>query len=250
MALPTQDQGFFGKVYKRDIVGTNVALKKVPFRHMKAEDIDREKRVYRSICHPNVVKLICDPWLDKTDWKWNIPLEYIKGCNLEKIMFLSPGCIQLTKQVINKIIIGMCSGLREMHNKNIIHQDLKPDNIMVENYTHRAVIIDLGLAKFERNGIFSGPEGGNRYYIAPEVLRGCQRDKGSDVWAMGKIIAELLITPRERLPTLITGTSIGSRLSGNPYCNIVSSMVKTDPTFRPTMENVKEYFKAANLRWY
>ncbi|XP_067292876.1 serine/threonine-protein kinase DCLK3-like [Pseudorasbora parva] len=244
MALHTQDQGFFGKVYHVTIHGRESALKKVPSSFLSKEDIDRERRAYQSISHPHVVKLICDPWLDK-ELKWNIPLEYINGKDLEKVMFTSHTSIQLTRSVIVKIIKGMCSGLREMHRKNIIHQDLKPDNVMVEYTTHRAVIIDLGLAKFQRHGHFSGHEGGNRFYAAPEVRQGFQRDKGSDVWAMGKIIAELLITPRARLPTTVRGREVSARLSGNPYCNPVSNMVRTNPGHRATMENVMEHIKNA-----
>ncbi|XP_042597830.1 receptor-interacting serine/threonine-protein kinase 1-like [Cyprinus carpio] len=68
---------------------------------------------------------------------------------------MSSCLLQLTPAVKGTIITGMCEGLLYLHSKDIVHQDLKPDNIMVEHQTHRAVIIDLGLAKFSRNGLTS-----------------------------------------------------------------------------------------------
>ncbi|RXN34173.1 RNA-binding MEX3A [Labeo rohita] len=156
-----------------------------------------------SLSHSNVVKLLAEPWLD-SQGMWNIPLELISGKTLEKIMFSPQPCMQLTKPVMITIIKGMCEGLTYMHSKNIVHQDLKPDNIMVEYNTYRAVIIDLGLARFQKNGFCFGVEGGNLCYSAPEIFQGKHRDQYSDVWAMGKIIAELLIVPRARLPPTIS----------------------------------------------
>jgi len=74
----------------------------------------------------------------------------------------------------------------------------------VERGTYRAVIIDLGLARFQKNGLCFGAEGGNWCYSAPEIFQGKPRDQFSDVWAMGKILAELLIVPRARLPPNIS----------------------------------------------
>ncbi len=108
----------------------------------------------------------------------------------------------------------------------------------VEHQTHRAVIIDLGLAKFSRNGLSSAINLGNEAYSAPEILQNnCVRDKRSDVWAMGKIIAELCA--RIRLPTqFVSPAKIRETLKDQPHCNPVSRMVEPNPNYRSSMAGV------------
>ncbi len=108
----------------------------------------------------------------------------------------------------------------------------------VEHQNHRAVIIDLGLAKFFRNGLTSAVNLGNEAYSAPEILQNNGiRDKRSDVWAMGKIIAELCA--RIRLPTqFVSPVKIRETLKDLPYCNPVSRMVEPNPNYRSSMAGV------------
>lgn len=108
----------------------------------------------------------------------------------------------------------------------------------MEHQTHRAVIIDLGLAKFSRNGLSSAVNLGNEAYSAPEILQmSGVRDKRSDVWAMGKIIAELCA--RVRLPTqFVSSIKIRETLKDQPYCVAVSKMVEVNPNNRTTMAGV------------
>lgn len=108
----------------------------------------------------------------------------------------------------------------------------------MEYQTHRAVIIDLGLAKFSRNGLSSAVNLGNEAYSPPEVLQmGGDRDKRSDVWAMGKIIAELCA--RVRLPTQsVSAIKIRETLKDQPYCSAVSKMVEVNPANRTSMAGI------------
>ncbi|XP_051722372.1 uncharacterized protein zmp:0000000881 [Ctenopharyngodon idella] len=239
MAYSTQTlaAGCFGKVYKEKYGDTWAAVKRVPLSHISRQQLERECKVYHNARHHNVVKLLGDPWLK--DSKWNIPLEFIFGEDLETTIFkVQLSKIQLTPAVRAIIITGMCEGLLYLHSKDIVHQDLKPDNIMVEHQTHRAVIIDLGLAKFFRNGLSSAVNLGNEAYSAPEILQmSGVRDKRSDVWAMGKIIAELCA--RVRLPTQsVSAIKIRETLKDQPYSIAVSKMVEVNPNNRTTMAGV------------
>ncbi|KAK2903577.1 hypothetical protein Q8A67_008290 [Cirrhinus molitorella] len=239
MAYSTQTlaAGCFGKIYKEKYGDTWAAVKRVPLGIISKQQLERECKVYHNAKHTNVVKLLGDPWLK--DSKWNIPLEFIFGEDLETTIFkVQLSKIQLTPAVKATIITGMCEGLLYMHSKDIVHQDLKPDNIMVEHQTHRAVIIDLGLAKFSRNGLSSAVNLGNEAYSAPEILQSNGvRDKRSDVWAMGKIIAELCA--RIRLPTqFVSPIKIRETLKDQPYCNPVTKMVEPNPSYRSSMAGV------------
>lgn len=119
----------------------------------------------------------------------------------------------------------------------------------MEHNTYCALIIDLGLARFQKQGLCFGMEGGNLYYAAPEILQGKYRDQYSDVWAMGKIIAELLIVPRIRLPPTLTSAYVFSAVSFNPYSFLVSRMVSSYVIWRPKMNQVLPYLVDAGQRW-
>ncbi|XP_041960739.1 mitogen-activated protein kinase HOG1-like isoform X1 [Alosa sapidissima] len=235
----TLAQGCFGKVYKVKYGDQWACVKRVPVDCISETDLVREYKVYRKAKHANVVRLLGDPWVK--DLKWNIPLEFISGEELETTIFYPhKSKIKLNRFVQASIISGMCAGLTYLHSKDIVHQDIKPDNIMVEHETHRAIIIDLGLAKFFRDGISSARNLGNLAYSAPEILQQhAVRDQRSDVWAMGKVIAELCIG--ERLLThTVTPSNIQSILSGNPYRRAVSKMVDSNPATRASMMTVSD----------
>ncbi|XP_069393207.1 uncharacterized protein [Paralichthys olivaceus] len=233
----TLAQGCFGKVYKEKYNDTWAAIKKVPQNLINRKDLERECEVYNKVSHPNIVKLLGN--INLKDGKWVIPLEFIFGEDLETTIFkTSKSKIQLTPSNRGTIIIGMCEGLLHLHSKDVVHQDLKPENIMVEHDTNRAVIIDLGLAKFFRCGLNSAMDMGNPAYSAPEVLqRGSQRDQRSDVWAMGKIIAELCARIRLYTPT-VCPAKIKETLHDQPYCHAVCRMVEPDPSLRASMGGV------------
>ncbi|KAM9512391.1 uncharacterized protein ACWYII_046348 [Salvelinus alpinus] len=240
--------GSFGKVYREKYNDTWAAIKKVPQHLINRRDLERECQVYNKAIHPNIVKLLGNPTLK--DSKWIIPMEFIFGEELETTIFKSQKSkIQLTPSIKATIITGMCEGLLHLHSKDIVHQDLKPENIMVEHDTHRAVIIDMGLAKFFRNGLNSAMDMGNEAYSPPEVLqRRGQRDQRSDVWAMGKIITELYARVRLYTPS-VCPTKIQEILSlqGQQYCNAVCRMVQRDPTVRATMAGIMPEIQRAGV---
>ncbi|XP_028971341.1 serine/threonine-protein kinase svkA-like isoform X2 [Esox lucius] len=239
--------GCFGKIYREKYNDTWAAIKKVPQHLINRKDLERECQVYNKAVHPNIVKLLGNPTLK--DSKWIIPMEFIFGEELETTIFTSSKSkIQLSPPIKATIITGMCEGLLHLHSKDIVHQDLKPDNIMVEHETHRAVIIDMGLAKFFRNGLNSAINMGNEAYSPPEVLqRTSQRDQRSDVWAMGKIIAELCARVRLHTPS-VCPEKIQQTLShqGQKYCNAVCRMVQSNPRLRATMAEVIPEIRRAN----
>ncbi|KAM7421368.1 hypothetical protein PAMA_015485 [Pampus argenteus] len=241
----TLAQGCFGKVYKEKYNDTWAAIKKVPQHLINRKDLERECEVYNKANHPNIVKLLGN--INLKDSKWIIPMEFIFGEDLETTIFkASKSKIQLTPSNKGTIIIGMCEGLLLLHAKDIVHQDLKPENIMVEHNTNRAVIIDLGLAKFFRNGLNSAIDMGNEAYSAPEVLqRRSQRDQRSDVWAMGKIIAELCARVRLYTPS-VCPAKIKETLQDQPYCQAVCRMVEPNPSLRASMGGVISSIRRAS----
>mgnify|MGYP000385046928 CR=1 FL=1 len=119
--------------------------------------------------------------------------EYVKGTTLRQWMHDRP---QASLDEVRDIVEQITRGLRTMHRQEMIHQDLKPENIMIDE--HGVVkIIDFGSTKIagiteittplERDNIL-----GTRNYTAPEYLRGHAGSNRSDIFSLGVITYEML----------------------------------------------------------
>ena len=149
------------------------------------------------------------------------------------------------------------SGLDYLHSKSVTHRDLKPENILVTKWDAGTDAPTIKLADFGLAGIrsensmhttFCGTEG----YVAPEVIRGYERlkelekqrdkgmktipqnrvlsyDKSVDIWALGKILHDLL----SDVPSNTASTKTAS-ISKVPALRLVSRMMQEDPKKRPT----------------
>ena len=94
----------------------------------------------------------------------------------------------ITRSACEVLLRQMSSALAYLHAKSIVHDDVKPDNIMWSNEQNRAVLIDFGAA-FDPSSL---PQkhfepSGTPSYVSPEFLNRRKSDKG-DVWALGIVI--------------------------------------------------------------
>ncbi len=109
--------------------------------------------------------------------------EYIDGKSLAEHVRVGT----LNEKQIKSVLIDICDGLNYMHQRGIIHCDLKPENVMVTANDYRAKIIDIGLPeteyKTDRELLIKENE-----FIAPELIKGEECDQRSDVYSLGKII--------------------------------------------------------------
>ena len=112
-----------------------------------------------------------------------IVLEYIDGKSLAEHVRVGT----LNEKQIKSVLVDLCDGLNYMHQRGIIHCDLKPENIIVTAADSRAKIIDIGLPeteyKTDRELLIKENE-----FIAPELIKGEEADPRSDVYSLGKII--------------------------------------------------------------
>lgn len=79
--------------------------------------------------------------------------------------------------------------INHCHAQNIVHRDIKPDNIMITD-TDTVRLIDFGLSKASKNKKLS-TIAGTPYYMAPEVLEGAYT-KQADIWSLGVILYTLV----------------------------------------------------------
>jgi hypothetical protein len=101
---------------------------------------------------------------------------------------------QLDEREALDIAGQMASALAEAHRKSIIHRDIKPDNVMIDD-GGRVRVLDFGLAKPLRQRTRLTSQGaimGTPYYLAPEQLRGSAVGPATDIYALGITVYEML----------------------------------------------------------
>jgi serine/threonine protein kinase len=177
---------------ERDSTEGQVVLKVLrqgPEHADNSDALDRFLREYETIAemhHPNIVKIydlgICDDHA-------HIVMEYIEGGDLRRK--IESGVsehegVRYLRQIAN----ALCA----VHDKNVLHRDLKPGNIMLRNDGSIA-LIDFGLAKRARLESAITDKGdifGTPYYMSPEQGHGTELDERSDLYSLGVIFFELL----------------------------------------------------------
>lgn len=229
-------EGQFATVYKaKDLVNDQiVAVKKIKLGS-RAEVKDginrtalREIKILQELSHDNIIGL-----LDVFGHVSEISLvfDYMKT-DLEVI--IKDNNIYLTPSHIKSYIIMTLQGLEYLHNKWILHRDLKPNNLLIDE--HGVLKIgDFGLAKAfgSPNRIYTH-QVVTRWYRAPELLYGARMyGTGVDIWAVGCIIAELLL----RVPFLPGVNDLDQLLK---IFNVTGSPNETN---WPGVTNLPDYIK-------
>ena len=185
-----------GTVYEGRQIHFNrvVAIKVLSNFHLSDAQVfarfDREAKSIARINHPNVVKLI-DSGFEAGNSIAYIVMEYVKGIELSNIP-----ASELSGQFIAHIAYQVLNALAEAHAMNVIHRDLKPDNIMITNENgdpHFVKVLDFGLAALtDRAKItMSGQALGTPWYMSPEQATASAVSFSSDIYSLGCILYEL-----------------------------------------------------------
>ncbi len=187
-------EGGMGVVYKAEdtILHRLVALKFPSDPFVAGEDVRsrflNEARMAATLLHQNVTVV---HEVGEHEGHIFIVMEYVDGRNLRaKVRDEGPLPIQ---RAIN-VAIQICEGLKAVHDKNVIHRDIKTENIMLTT-GNQIKIADCGLA-----ARFISSEGleevlgleGTTAYMSPEQLRGESIDLRSDVFSAGVVLYEIV----------------------------------------------------------
>ena len=154
-----------------------------------------EVKVLGLLHHPNIIHLVDS--FESAD-RIYVVTELMRGGELFDFV-VDRGT--LNEEDASTIVRSICSAVAYMHSQNVIHRDIKMENLLlvnkeVENQRFdfsKVKIIDFGLSKLMPDG--SGPTAsflGTKGYIAPEMLQRCKYGKSVDVWACGVIVFVLL----------------------------------------------------------
>lgn len=195
--------GGMGEVYLGEDSKLNrkIALKTLPSD--VAADSERmhrfthEAKSASALNHPNIITIY--EINDEGEAPF-IAMEYVEGETLGKIIKREPP--DLPKAI--DIAVQVAGALAAAHEANVVHRDVKPDNIIVRP-DGLVKVLDFGLAKLTENDASSDPEAetiahrtnpgmiiGTASYMSPEQARGKQVDGRSDIFSFGTVLYQLL----------------------------------------------------------
>ncbi|CCK72600.1 serine/threonine protein kinase CLA4 KNAG_0K02370 [Huiozyma naganishii CBS 8797] len=176
-------------------VGDKVAIKQMILsKQPRKELIVNEIHVMKDSKHKNIVNFI-ESYLKTEDDLW-VVMEYMEGGSLTDIIENSPtnGSTHspLTEPQIAYIVRETCQGLKFLHDKHIIHRDIKSDNVLLDTHA-RVKITDFGFcAKLTDQRNKRATMVGTPYWMAPEVVKQREYDEKVDVWSLGIMAIEML----------------------------------------------------------
>ena len=239
-------RGGMGVVYKAHELSLNrkVALKVLSQRLSSDEEFikrfQREAQVIAVLNHPNIVNILS---CGKERGLYYFAMEYVKGKDLgqilkEKTSIPLEQALSITSQV--------ASALGEAGERGVVHRDIKPPNIMIDEMG-RAKVTDFGVAHLEnsdakltRTGLFLGtPE-----YASPEHATGRPLDVRSDIYSLGAVLYRMLsgkspVTGESPLAVMtklatepVTPISQLNSSVPKPVCALIEKMMAKEPNER------------------
>lgn len=248
-------QGGMGRVWRAvdEILDRLVAVKEMRIDGLDPEDTRtrrertlREARATARIDHPNVVRVY--DVVDEGERLW-IVMELVAGRSLERIM-AEEGPLGPAETA--RIGMGLVAALRQVHDRGVLHRDIKPGNVLVETDVRRGrgrvVLTDFGIAAIQDAKALTmvGMLVGSPDYMAPERISGRPQGPPSDIWSLGATLSAALAgrSPFSRDTTLATLHAVLYEEpelppAAGPLREILTTLLDKDPDRRPGLDDLE-----------
>ncbi|XP_060575479.1 serine/threonine-protein kinase Nek5-like isoform X2 [Ruditapes philippinarum] len=252
-------KGTFGKIYKAKKQSSKgfedfVAIKEIDLTKCTEKDkehVQQEAEVMQTFHHENLVKFIesfC------TGRCLTIVMELCNKGNLRTLIADKKG---LDEEQFISTLTKIVRGLKYLHDKGIIHRDIKTTNILLheQNGECQVKIADFGLAKMMS---MSSPTVcvGSPYFMSPEMISGKEYDMSTDIWSLGCCAYEMATTKvpygAKHFESLRRKKNEGVvDYSEIKYCSLmrdlISGMMEKNPSQRPKIGDVLTFVEQHDL---
>lgn len=171
--------------------GRDVALKVLPFALAFdgefVERFQREARTAAQLEHPNIIPIYR---VGRSGRVAYFAMKYLRGGSLAGLLKRRG---RLTAPEIRRVLIDCASALAYAHQRGIVHRDMKPDNVMFDEFG-QVLLTDFGIAKATSGGGLTGTgmSIGTPHYMSPEQARAQAIDGRSDIYSLGVVAYQCL----------------------------------------------------------
>ena len=192
-------RGGMGSVFeaRQVALGRTVAIKFLnpPISHLESEREAFEKRfnleaaALARLSDPNIVSVY--DYGQTEDGRSFLVMEYVDGPPLTTVL-KEEAPLEPLRAV--RLMVQVCSALRNAHLRDVIHRDLKPSNLLIARAPdgeEQVKVVDFGLVKLSREDqsiTMDGHVMGSPHYMAPEQIRGVETDERADIYAIGALL--------------------------------------------------------------
>lgn len=186
-------KGGMGDIYKavQKSLNRTVAIKVLSPQMGRSDEFTKrfeiEAKAISLLQHQNIVSIF--EFGEENGLKY-FAMQYVDGEDLGKRLFQKrplriPEVIDYSKQI--------CRALRYAHNKDVIHRDIKPQNVLIDK-NNTCMLTDFGIAKIyaETNITMTGVAVGTPEYMSPEQAEGGVLDAQTDIYSLGIVMYEML----------------------------------------------------------
>lgn len=212
----------------------NIVVKKYKKDHTKRADFAKEVELHGSLDHPNIVKLY-GAW--ETAKHFCLAVQHAAGGDLFDMMY-TQNIDMSFDAMVNTVAFPLLKALEYLHQHDIAHMDIKPEN-MGFDARGRLLLMDFGLAT---RCISTSHHTHNMHvftkgYGAPELLSKQKEihPKAIDIWCVGLLMFEV---HEKKSPDVWLETR---RAKCKRLCKVVKMCTKTNPTDRPTIDELLQH---------
>ncbi|MFH8752384.1 protein kinase domain-containing protein [Streptomyces rimosus] len=243
-------RGGMGRVWRArdEILDRWVAVKEIRIDERAGEEsvVQRERslreaRATARIDHPNVVRV--HDVAEEGDRLW-IVMQLVQARSLEQILAQDG---PLTAEAAARVGTGLARALREVHAVGVLHRDVKPGNVLIDD-RGAVVLTDFGIAAMQDATALTmaGMLIGSPDYMAPERVAGEEQGPPSDLWSLGATLCAAVAgqSPFTRATTLATLHAVlheepAIPPAAGPLREVLVALFNKAPEARPTLAEVE-----------